>query len=121
MKGYREVAVYNYDYPLNCFDKIIPVALELLPNAEPLTFFQHPQNCVYVFGPEDGSITSPILRMCHRFIYIPTRHCLNLATAIATVMYDRECKENINGKNLLKLAEARGMANDLNLYGLEDV
>jgi hypothetical protein len=32
------------------------------------------------------------LTRCHRFVRIPTRHCLNLACAVGTVLYDRESK-----------------------------
>jgi tRNA(Leu) C34 or U34 (ribose-2'-O)-methylase TrmL len=31
-------------------------------------------------------------RFCHRFVKIPTKHCLNLANAVATVLYDRHAK-----------------------------
>ena len=33
-----------------------------------------------------------ILRHCHRFVVIPTAHCMNLASAVSTVLYDRSAK-----------------------------
>jgi len=61
-------------------------------------FRSHPENAVYVFGPEDGSIPKTYLQHCHRFLVIPTRHCLNLATAVATILHDRAYKRFMQGK-----------------------
>ncbi len=97
MKGYRNVDIINYDYPLEQFDGAVPVAIEVRDNAEPLHMFEHPENAVYVFGPEDGSIAKPVMHCCHRVVQIPTRHCLNLATAVSIVMYDRLLKSFQNG------------------------
>ena len=98
MKGYKNVDIINYDYPLEQFPKgSTPVAIEVRENSEPLHTFEHPENPIYVFGPEDGSIPSPVLNRCHRFVVIPTRHCLNLATAVTAVMYDRTLKGYLSG------------------------
>jgi tRNA(Leu) C34 or U34 (ribose-2'-O)-methylase TrmL len=49
------------------------------------------------------------LRHCHRFVRIPTRHCLNLATAVSTVLYDRHLKRVLAGlEEPHELAELRG-------------
>ena len=96
MKGYKDVEILNYDRPFEQFYGLshvgTPVAVEVRDNSERLDDFEHPPNGVYVFGPEDGSISQSILAQCHRFLIIPTRHCLNLATAVATVLYDRAKK-----------------------------
>lgn len=68
---------------------LTPVAIEFMPTAENLFDFQHPENAIYIFGPEDGSIPSTILQHCHRFVKINTRHCLNLTSAINCVMLHR--------------------------------
>ena len=68
------------------------MAVEVRENAESLPHFEHPENAVYVFGPEDGSLGRLTLQHCHRFVVLPTKHCLNLATAVSTVLYDREAK-----------------------------
>lgn len=97
MKGYADVEIINCDYPFEQFADAVPVAVEVREKSEPLHGFEHPENAVYVFGPEDGSIDRGILGRCHRFVVIPTRHCLNLATAVATVLWDRQYKGWLNG------------------------
>lgn len=98
MKGYQEVDLIQYDRFLDMFPPgVTPVAVEVRENSEPLYTFDHPENAVYVFGPEDGSIPRVYLQHCHRFVVIPTRHCLNLATAVATILHDRSYKSYLKG------------------------
>lgn len=97
MRGYADVTLFQNDRPFDQFAKAIPVAIEMRPNAEPLTTFEHPENAVYVFGPEDGSIDQVYLRLCHKFVIIPTKHCLNLSAAINVVLWDRYLKRSANG------------------------
>src|SRR5215210_314259 len=97
MKGYADVEIINYDYPFEQFTEVVPVAVEVRKNSESLHSFEHPPNAVYVFGPEDGSVAKPHIGHCHRFVVIPTRHCLNLAAAVATVLWDRQYKAWLNG------------------------
>jgi tRNA(Leu) C34 or U34 (ribose-2'-O)-methylase TrmL len=99
MKGYKEVQMIHFDYFFERFPPgAVPVAVEVRSQSEPLHSFEHPDNALYVFGPEDGSIPKVFLGHCHRFLVIPTRHCLNLATAVATVLWDREYKRWQAGK-----------------------
>ena len=99
MKGYRDVELVHYEHPLDQFPPgTVPVAVEVRAGSEPLHTFEHPDDVVYVFGPEDGSLPEPVVVRCHRFVVIPTRHCLNLATAVATVLWDREYKRWLAGK-----------------------
>lgn len=99
MKGYKDVQIIHYE---NFFDQfsigVTPVAVEVRANSEHLHSFEHPEKALYVFGPEDGSIPTALLPHCHRFLVIPTRHCLNLATAVATVLWDREYKRWLKGE-----------------------
>jgi len=97
MKGYADVEIINYDYPFEQFKQVVPVAIEVRKGSEPLHAFEHPQDAVYVFGPEDGSVSKPHISHCHRFVVIPTRHALNLATAVATVLWDRQYKSWLGG------------------------
>ena len=115
MKGYGEVDLISADYPFDAFPKgSVPVAVEIRPGSEPLPMFEHPEHAVYVFGPEDGSLPAAVLRHCHRFVIIPSRHCLNLAASVYTVLYDRMYKRYIDGLQALpSLAESRGFACDL--------
>jgi tRNA(Leu) C34 or U34 (ribose-2'-O)-methylase TrmL len=96
MKDYKDILMIHDEYPLNRFPKnITPVAVEVRDNSESLFDFQHPENAVYVFGPEDSSIPQSFLRLCHRFVKIPTEHCLNLAVAVNIILYDRKMKESL--------------------------
>lgn len=99
MKGYKDVKIYNDDYPFNRFSNVTPVAVEVRDNSEPLPMFIHPDHAVYLFGPEDGSIPQVMLQHCHRFIIIPSKHCLNLAAAVYLVLYDRLQKIGVINKN----------------------
>jgi tRNA(Leu) C34 or U34 (ribose-2'-O)-methylase TrmL len=93
MRGYRDVELVNHARPLDLFPAdVVPVAVEVRPRSESLRSFVHPARALYIFGPEDGSIPTPVIVRAHRFVVIPTRHCLNLATAVATVLWDRAAK-----------------------------
>lgn len=75
------------------------VAVERRDNAESLIDFVHPKPGVgyelsYVFGPEDGDIDQGTMRRCQRFVQIPVNNSLNLATAVAMVLWDRKLKES---------------------------
>jgi tRNA(Leu) C34 or U34 (ribose-2'-O)-methylase TrmL len=67
----------------------VPVAVEVSPTAEDLTWFEHPDQAVYVFGPEDGSLSKGTRSACHRFLILPSDGPLNLAVAIGWVLGDR--------------------------------
>lgn len=98
MKGYRAVEVLHCERPFDQFPRgTVPVAVEVRPGAQPLFELEHPETALYVFGPEDGSLPRSVLRHCHRQVVIPTRHCLNLAVAVGTVLYDRALKRARTG------------------------
>jgi tRNA(Leu) C34 or U34 (ribose-2'-O)-methylase TrmL len=73
---------------------LTPVAVEARRASESLHAFVHPDRALYVFGPEDGSISRGVLRACHRFVRIPSDGPLNLAAAINVVLYDRTLKRD---------------------------
>lgn len=99
MKGYKNVELRQYDYFFDMFEKdVVPVAIELRPGSELLTDFVHPEKALYVFGPEDGSIPQVMMRHCHRFVVIPTHHCVNLAAAVYMILYDRMLKRHQTGE-----------------------
>lgn len=79
----------NYEMPFP--ENHIPIAIEV-GGSDNLKYFEHPDNPFYIFGPEDGSIPPQILRKCHRVVMIPTIHCLNLAVAVSTVLWDQHQK-----------------------------
>lgn len=99
MKGFRDVrwgrCQYPFNEPVGIGKSPVPVAVELHKTAESLTDFEHPENAVYVFGPEDGGIPKAIRTLCHRFVFIPSHHCLNLSAAVNVILYDRRLKRQI--------------------------
>lgn len=108
MKGYKNVNWRHSDKPFDDMSDYVPVAVEIRENAEMLQNFKHPENALYVFGPEDGSVQPVFLRHCHHFVAIPTSHCLNLGTAVATVLYDRMAKLDPNKRLDMATTEDRG-------------
>jgi tRNA(Leu) C34 or U34 (ribose-2'-O)-methylase TrmL len=113
IKGFADVDIILDDRPLDYFKNVTPVAVELLPSSENLLIFEHPENAIYLFGPEDGSVPSNIRGLCHRRVFIPTRHCTNLGAAIYLLLYDRLVKRYLSGLETALpigevLAEPRG-------------
>ena len=100
MRGYSDVAILYNERPLDAYAAkgAVPVCIELVPGSEDLVHFEHPENAVYVFGPEDGSVEQGVRRRCHRFVHIPTKHCTNLSAAVYIVLYDRLLKR-VRGLN----------------------
>jgi tRNA(Leu) C34 or U34 (ribose-2'-O)-methylase TrmL len=98
MKLYEDVSVCYYDYPFDAYkgSGASLIAVEISPAAQSLTYFTHPRDAVYVFGPEDGSLSSVQNRHCTDFVQIPTKVapdgkpvCVNLAAAVNIVLADR--------------------------------
>ena len=86
-----EVPLYEFaspaelDLPRGC----ALVGVELVDGAAELPSFRHPRQAAYIFGPERGSLSAEILERCRLTVKIPTKFCINMATAGAIVMYDR--------------------------------
>src|SRR5262245_32145350 len=94
LRGYQSVSLDHCERPFDEFPDFTPVAVEVRKNSEPLPTFEHPERALYVFGPEDGGIGSAALAQCHRFVAIPSAHCLNLSMAVGIVLYDRQAKRD---------------------------
>ncbi|WP_290704703.1 RNA methyltransferase [Amphritea sp.] len=69
------------------------VCVELAEGAIPLPEFNHPDNALYIFGPEDGSIEQSIVNMADAVVYVPTVGCMNLAATVNVLLYDRMAKQ----------------------------
>ncbi|MNN69077.1 SpoU rRNA Methylase family protein [compost metagenome] len=90
----------HYDIPLIGIDDLqriiplgcTPVAVELVEGARPLPEYTHPDRAIYIFGPEDGSLSADVRAWCEETIYIPTEGCMNLAATVNVVLYDRMAK-----------------------------
>ncbi len=82
-----------YDYP-DVGSMALPegcrlVGIELLDGAIELPSFRHPQCAAYVLGPERGQLSPELVERCEFVVKIPTKFCVNVATAGVIVMYDR--------------------------------
>ncbi len=65
------------------------VGVELVDDAIELPSFRHPLKAAYILGPEGGSLSKDMMARCEFIVKIPTRFCVNVATAGAIIMYDR--------------------------------
>ena len=110
MKEYESVERLHINYfsKWDRFKDYTPVAVELQDGAENLFDFEHPENPIYIFGPEDGSLDWRTKQHCHRFIQIPTQHCLNLACAVNVVLSHRAQQMYQKTGQLLTFKEERG-------------
>ena len=70
------------------------VCVELVEGATPLPQFQHPAHALYIFGPEDGSLSQALVDRAVAVVYIPTVGCMNLAATVNVVLYDRLAKSD---------------------------
>ncbi|MDN3616026.1 RNA methyltransferase [Vibrio gallaecicus] len=68
------------------------VCVELAEGAVPLPRFKHPEKAIYIFGPEDGSITQDVADRADHVVYVPTVGCMNLAATVNVLLYDRLAK-----------------------------
>lgn len=71
------------------------VCVELVEGASPLPDFVHPEQAIYIFGPEDGSIPQQIIDVADHVVYIPTIGCMNLAATVNVLLYDRLAKTSM--------------------------
>jgi len=88
------------------------VCVELVEGAIPLPEFQHPDNVIYIFGPEDGSISKDVIRKANEVVYIPTIGCMNLAATVNVVLYDRLSKSNLEFANDELIRQSRDTNNN---------
>lgn len=66
------------------------VGIEITDDAIELPSFKHPKQAAYVLGSERLSLSDEVAGRCDFMIKIPTKFSLNVATAGAIVMYDRQ-------------------------------
>lgn len=82
---------YEWDNPgaLVLPKKCQIVGVELTEDSVDLPSFRHPRNCVYILGPEDGSLSPEMQARCDHMVKIPTKFCINVSLAAALTLYDR--------------------------------
>lgn len=82
---YRYDDAGELDLPAGCQ----LIGIELTEDAVDLPSFRHPKQAAYIFGPERGALSPEVIERCEFVVKIPTKFCINLASAGAVVMYDR--------------------------------
>lgn len=80
------------------------VCVEFAEGATLLPQFEHPEQALYLFGPEDGSLPQAIIDAADHVVFVPTIGCMNLAASVNVVLYDRLCKSTpvINSEDAIK-------------------
>lgn len=68
------------------------VCVEITDKSYELPEFCHPETCVYLLGNEGNGIPEKFMQD-KLVVEIPTRYCLNVATAGSIVLYDRVSKQ----------------------------
>lgn len=68
------------------------ICVDLVEGAIPLPEFEHPENALYIFGPEDGTIAQNVIDAADAVVYVPTIGCMNLAASVNVLLYDRLAK-----------------------------
>ena len=97
VKAYRHIPYWRFK-DWTDFQEHIPydcrlIGMELTETAEALENFCHPERAIYVLGPEDGSLSQEGIIACHYIVRFHSKFCLNVATAGAIVLWDRQTKQ----------------------------
>lgn len=89
------------------------VCVDLIDGATPLPQFVHPVRALYIFGPEDGTLGKQHTDRAQHVVYVPTRHCMNLAATVNVVLYDRAAKEWKGSSEVERHAENVGVGGSI--------
>ncbi len=95
----------------NIPDKAKIVCVELVEGATPLPEYEHPENVIYIFGPEDGTISQAVINRADAVVYVPTIGCMNLAATVNVVLYDRLAKSDLSFANDELIRQSRDTNN----------
>ena len=113
----KDIAITDVEHLIDDTpDDLDIVCIELAENAIALPAYQHPHNALYIFGPEDGTISQNIIDRADAVVYVPTVGCMNLAATVNVVLYDRLAKSanefsSLEGNRLIR--ESRDINNCL--------
>ena len=129
---YAKAAKFNTDtknrvtsIPLTGVDSLIAnisseikvVCVDLVEGAIPLPEYQHPENALYIFGPEDGTIDQCIIDKADAVVYVPTVGCMNLAASENVLLYDRLSKNATNIASDELIRKSRDTNNTVKVKG----
>ncbi len=98
IRAERSVPLFHFD-TLEGFVVSIPVnarlvCVELAPGALDIRTYAHPEQAVYLLGPEDSGLPASIMRNRDTVI-LPGAYPLNVAMAATVVLYDRLLKVGV--------------------------
>ena len=94
-------------------EKLKIVCVEFAEDAIALPEYQHPFNALYIFGPEDGSISQQVINRADAVVYVPTIGCMNLAATVNVVLYDRLTKSSLRFESNTLIRQSRDINNSL--------
>ncbi len=89
--AFEHLPYYQYEKPqaLKLPMECTLVGIEFVEESIELPSFRHPMRAAYIFGPEMGSLSAPVVEQCHHVVKIPMKFCVNVGVAAAITMYDR--------------------------------
>ncbi len=91
--AWRKIPLFQYK-TFDDFYENLPydcqlIGMEMDEKAEPISEFNHPKRCVYLLGCESNGLGPKVLDKCHKLVYLPGEHSLNVSVAGSIVMFDR--------------------------------
>ena len=86
---FEDISQFLVSYPKQC--KLISV--EINSRALSLEKFIHPENAIYIFGPEEGSINNYLIDNSDICLKITSNRCLNQAMCAGAVLFHRHLQE----------------------------
>ncbi|RBW47901.1 TrmH family RNA methyltransferase [Psychromonas sp. B3M02] len=95
------------------------VCVDLIEGATPLPNFEHPENAMYLFGPEDGTIKQKVINQADAVVYVPTIGCMNLAASVNVVMYDKLAKSQQHQLDNELIKKSRDRNNKIKVKALK--
>lgn len=94
-----------------CPEEVKIICVDLVEGAISLPDFEHPEKAIYVFGPEDGTISQQVINRADAVVYVPTVGCMNLAASVNVLLYDRLAKSTQTIANDDLIRESRDTNN----------
>ncbi|WP_413693368.1 RNA methyltransferase [Psychromonas sp. KJ10-2] len=95
------------------------VCVDLIEGATPLPNFEHPENAMYLFGPEDGTIKQKVINQADAVVYVPTIGCMNLAASVNVLMYDKLAKSQQHQLDNELIKKSRDRNNKIKVKALK--
>lgn len=89
------------------------ICVEIAEGATSLPAFTHPENALYCFGPEDGSLPQRLIDAADDVVYVPTFGCMNLAASVNVILYDRLAKSDSDIDHQQRILRSRDSNNRL--------